>query len=58
MNNIVKNIIHNVFPISDQLFIEIEKLLEFESYSKGETFISKNRPNDKEYFVLNGICKS
>ncbi len=58
MNNIVKNIIHQIFPISDQSFLEIDKLLEIESYSKGETFISKNKRDEKEYFVISGICKS
>ncbi len=58
MNNPVKNIIDQISPISDKSFLEIEKLLEFESYAKGETFISKNRRNEKEYFVLSGICKS
>ena len=58
MNSIVKNIIDKISPISDKSFLEIEKLLEFESYTKGETFISKNRRDEKEYFVLSGICKS
>lgn len=58
MNDVVKNIINKISPISDKSFLEIERLLEFESYPKGETFISKNKRNDNEYFVLNGICKS
>lgn len=58
MNSIVKNIINKIFPISDRSFLEIEKLLEFESYAKGDIFISKNKRNDHEYFVLTGICKS
>ncbi len=58
MTCIVKNIIDKIFPISNKSFLEIEKLLEFESYAKGETFISKNRSDEKEYFVISGICKS
>ena len=58
MNDVVKNIINKISPISDKSFLEIERLLEFESYPKGETFISKNKRNGNEYFVLNGICKS
>lgn len=58
MNDIVKNIINKVSPISNKSFLEIERLLEFKSYAKGKTFISKNKPNNKEYFVLSGICKS
>ncbi len=58
MNSIVKNIVDKISPVSDKSFLEIEKFLEFESYTKGETFISKNRRDEKEYFVINGICKS
>ena len=58
MNRVVKNIIHKIYPISDNAFLEIEKLLEFKSYAKGETFISKNRRDENEYFVISGICKS
>ena len=58
MIDIVKNIINKISPISDKSFLEIERLLEFESYAKGENFISKNKRNVNEYFVLNGICKS
>lgn len=54
----MKNIIDKICPISEKSFSEIEKTLEFEKYSKGETFISKNKRNKKEYFVLKGVCKS
>jgi CRP-like cAMP-binding protein len=29
-----------------------------ESYKKGETFIQRNKRNEKEYFILSGVCKS
>lgn len=58
MNNQVKNIINQYYPISEGAFIELEQLLAFETHQKGDTFISKNKKNNKEYFVLNGICKS
>jgi CRP-like cAMP-binding protein len=54
----VKNIINTIYPISNQAFGEIEKLLKLETYSKGETFISRNKRNEKEYFALKGISKS
>jgi CRP-like cAMP-binding protein len=54
----VKNIINAIYPISNQAFGEIEKLLKFETYSKGETFIQRNKRNEKEYFILSGVCKS
>ena len=58
MENKVENIINSVFPISEQSFGEIEKLLEYENYQKGESFVLRNKQNKKEYFVLSGICKS
>lgn len=38
--------------------MEVEKLLRFEIFKKGETIIQKNRQDGNEYFVLNGVCKS
>ena len=58
MKNKVENIINKVFPISAKSFGEIERLLEYETHPKGETFVSRNKQNGKEYFVLSGICKS
>jgi CRP-like cAMP-binding protein len=54
----VNQIINLIYPISEKAFLEIEKLLEFESFSKGKSFIQRNKPNEKEYFLLKGICKS
>ena len=58
MSERVKNIIKKIYPISKKSFLDIEQLIEFETFSKGNTFIKKNRRSDKEYFVLRGICKS
>nr|WP_321412285.1 Crp/Fnr family transcriptional regulator [uncultured Carboxylicivirga sp.] len=58
MNDIVKNIINKISPISDKSFQEIECLLKFETFEKGETFIQRNKRNEKEYFILSGVCKS
>ena len=58
MNEKVKNIIDGIFPISEKSFQEIEILLKLETFEKGETFIQKNRQNEKEYFILSGVCKS
>ncbi|NQX81599.1 MAG: Crp/Fnr family transcriptional regulator [Flavobacteriaceae bacterium] len=54
----VKEIINQIHPISENSFIQIENILKFETYKKGDTVIQKNRNNNKEYFVLNGVCKS
>ncbi len=58
MNKIVQHIINGIFPVSEPSFKEIENLLQYEKYSKGETFILRNKPNEKEYFLLKGVCKS
>ena len=58
MKTNVKNIINSTSPISENSFSDIEELLHFETFKKGETFIQRNRRNEKEYFVLNGVCKS
>lgn len=54
----IKEIIHSIFPMSNNSITEIVKLLEFEKIEKGSTFIKRNRPNTKEYFLLDGICRS
>ncbi len=54
----IKEIIKSIYPISGNGMTAIEKLAEYERFSKGEVFIKKNRRNEKEYFVLEGICKS
>ncbi len=58
VNKKVKNIIDGIFPISEKSFQEIESLLKFETFEKGEIFIQRNKENDKEYFILSGVCKS
>ena len=54
----VRNIVNNIYPISEKSFLEMETSLKFETFKKGETFVQKNRRNEKEYFVLAGVCKS
>jgi len=54
----VKNIINGVFPVSEKSFQEIDRLLKFETFEKGELFIQRNKRNIKEYFILSGVCKS
>jgi CRP-like cAMP-binding protein len=36
----------------------IENLVEYREYKKGVTFIERDKHNTKEYFVIEGICKS
>lgn len=58
MNEKVRHIIHDVYPISERSLLEIENLLGSETHAKGEAFITRNKRNEKEYFVLDGVCKS
>jgi CRP-like cAMP-binding protein len=58
VNKKVKNIIDGIFPVSEKSFQEIDSLLKFETFEKGETFIQRNKRNEKEYFILSGVCKS
>jgi CRP-like cAMP-binding protein len=54
----VKDIINSIYPVSNHTVEKIESLIEIESYSKRETFIKRGQRNTKEYFVLEGICRS
>lgn len=58
MNKKVKNIVDGIFPIAKESFQKIDSLLQFETFKKGEIFIHRNKRNEKEYFILSGVCKS
>lgn len=58
MKDTVKKIINSVYPISDNAFRKVENLLEPETFCKDETFIFRNKRNEKEYFILSGIAKN
>lgn len=58
MNKQVKDIIDGVFPVSKDSFQKLIQLLKIETYTKGEIFISQGKHNAKEYFILDGVCKS
>ena len=58
VNNKVKNIVEDIFPISKESFQKIDGLLQFETFEKGDVFIKINKRNEKEYFILSGVCKS
>ena len=54
----IKDIIQSICPMSSNSLAEIEKLIEVVVYQKGDTFIMRNKHNNKEYFVLDGVCRS
>ena len=54
----INDIIQSIYPMSSNSVYEIENLIEVKEYQKDDTFIMKNKHNNKEYFVLGGICRS
>ena len=54
----IKEIINSIYPISTNSINEIEQILEFRSVDKGVTFVKRNKRSTKEYFILEGICRS
>jgi CRP-like cAMP-binding protein len=57
-SKMVRDIINSICPVSNSSAEKIESLVEMETYHKRETFIRKGQRNSKEYFVLEGICRS
>ncbi len=58
MKKEVKTIIHHTYPIAEQSLQKIVGMLRLEAFEKGATFIKRGKPNNREYFLLRGICKS
>ncbi|MCF8295694.1 MAG: Crp/Fnr family transcriptional regulator [Bacteroidales bacterium] len=54
----IKEIIDGIYPVSQNSLEELFELLDFETIAKGDIFIKLNHPNEKEYFLMNGICHS
>lgn len=54
----IKEIIDSIYPLSTNHFQEIEALVKLEDVEKGKIFIKRNRRNNKEYFLLDGVCRS
>jgi len=54
----VKKIIDSIYPMSNILIERLEDLLEYLTIEKKSHFIKKGKINRKEYFLLDGVCKS
>lgn len=54
----LKETINKVYPISSKSVSEIEDNIELIELEKGQIFIYLDSQNDKEYFVLDGVCRS
>jgi CRP-like cAMP-binding protein len=55
---VIKDIVNKIHPLSDRSFDLILALICYEEHEKGDTFIQLNKPDKKEYFLVEGICKS
>ena len=54
----ISEIIRSILPISYASCDAIIDLVEIMDIKSGTTFIEQNQRNSKEYFILNGICRS
>lgn len=54
----IKEIINSIYPLPPHSVKKIEELIAYANHKKGDTFVKLNRINSKEYFLLEGVCKS
>lgn len=54
----IKDIVNSIYPISENSLKELEELVKYKNFEKGEFVIQKDKRNNDEYFVLEGICRS
>jgi CRP-like cAMP-binding protein len=52
------NYINSINPVSRDWFEELYKLIVFRNYSKEEIFIQRGQPDQHEYFLIEGVCRS
>ena len=50
--------IHDILPISSSANAAIRQITDYVQLAKNEVFISSERANAYEYFLLQGICRS
>jgi CRP-like cAMP-binding protein len=50
--------INSINPVSRDWFEELYKLVVFRNYSKDEVFLEQGKPDQYEYFLINGVCRS
>lgn len=58
MNENIKDIILRKIPMSSSSLEAIIDIVEYVEYQKNEIFITEGKRNSKEYFVLEGVCRS
>jgi CRP-like cAMP-binding protein len=52
------NYINSINPVSRDWFEELYKQVVFRNYSKGDLFIEQGKPDQYEYFLIEGVCRS
>lgn len=58
MKEIIKDIVLHTVPMSATSLEAIIDIVEYVEYQKNEIFIEKGKRNSREYFVLEGVCRS
>jgi len=54
----IQEITKKIISLSDQTLLALEENIKLETFTENEVFISLNQPNEKEYFIYEGICRS
>lgn len=58
MNNKLTPVIKSINPISQKSIEKINEIVEFVNLQKGESITSVGKNNNKEYFIIDGVCRS
>lgn len=54
----IKYIIDSIYPLSPKSLLELESMVVMANLKKGSSFINHKARDIKEYFVLEGVCRS
>ncbi|MCP3851287.1 MAG: Crp/Fnr family transcriptional regulator [Gammaproteobacteria bacterium] len=54
----IEGITKQILSLSNQTLIALAQNIKEEAFTKNEVFISLNEPNENEYFIYDGICRS
>jgi CRP-like cAMP-binding protein len=54
----ISEIFNEIFPVSKDSLDRVLAITDLENHNKGTDFIQKDKRDSKEYFLLDGICRS
>lgn len=54
----ISEIVRAISPVSDESLAVLAALIRYKTIAKDELFIRAGQPNDQEYFILSGVCRS